>query len=135
MTSPIARDAAERGVLQLDYPILRAIILAVSFRGDDMQRCQAAMLMIGLRGLDWDAGMIPGEICNGDQHLAGMACASLRAQGLIEGVGRVKSSNPLANGRKVNLWRVPAHKVSTARTWLDRHGYVSGVEEQASLAI
>lgn len=120
---------------QLDAGFLRMVILATGFRGDVMARCQAAFLMILLRGGDADAGCIPGEIANGDQYLAGMACASLRAQGLIEGVGRVKSSSPLANGRKVNLWRIPAAKVNTVRTWLARHGFVATEAEQLSLAV
>lgn len=120
---------------QLDPELLRTVIIATSFRGDAMARCQAALLMIGLRGLDFDAGIIPGEICNGDQHLAGMACASLCAQKLIESVGRVRSSNALANGRKVNLWRIPANKVNVVRTWLARHGYCANEAEQLSLAV
>ena len=119
----------------LDPSLLRSIILATNFRGGEMDRAQAALLLIGLQGLDFDAGMLPGEICGDDQHLAGMACASLCAQKLIEAVGRVKSSNPLANGRKVNLWRVPSNKVSTVRTWLRVRGFSETIEEQASLAI
>lgn len=119
----------------LDPSLLRAIILATSFRGSDMDRVQAAFLMILLTGVDADAGVLPGELTNGDQHLCGMACASLCAQGLIECVGRIKSSNPLRNGAKINLWRIPSHKVSTVRTWLALRGYAHTEEAQQSLAI
>jgi hypothetical protein len=126
--------------MNLDPTLARAIILATSFRGAAMHRCQAALLMIGLNGLDFDAGMLPGEIATKDDgtpdaQMAGMACASLASQGLLEAVGRVRSSNPLANGRKINLYRIPAAKVTTVRTWLQRHGYPAGQNEQTALAI
>lgn len=119
----------------LDTGLLRAIILATSFRGDDMARAQAALLMIGLQGLDFDSGQLPAEITGDSKQLAGMATASLCAQGLIECVGRVRSSSPLANGRKVNLWRIPAPRVSTVRTWLALRGYAHTEEAQLSLAV
>jgi hypothetical protein len=111
--------------------LLRSIIVASSFRGDDMHRCQAAFLMILLTGIDADAGMLPQEVCMNSQtnepdpHLAGMACASLCSQKLIESVGRVRSSSPLANGRKVSLWRIAPGKHQTVRTLLSRWGYAS----------
>lgn len=120
--------------MSTDPSLMRAILLSVSFLGNDMSRVQGAFLMVLLRG-DADAGVLPSELFNGDLHLAGMACASLRAQGIIESVGRVKSSNPLANGRRVSLWRIPANKVNTARTWLSRNGYVATEAEQLSLAV
>lgn len=105
-----------------------------------MHRAQAALLLIGLQRLDFDAGMLPAELTTRadgtpDVHLAGMACASLCAQKLIVGVGRVKSSSELANGRKVNLWRIPADRVATVRTWLARHGYQDTVPIQPELAL
>ena len=126
--------------MTLDPSLARAIILATSFRGEAMHRCQAALLMIGLHGLDFDAGQLPAELCVDEQgqpdlHVAGMACASLASQKLIEGVGRVRSSSPLANGRKVTQWRIPSNKVTTVRTWLERHGYPAGSSEQISLAV
>ena len=114
----------------LSTDVLRNVILVSSFRGDDLHRAQAALLLIGLTGIDFDAGMLPGEICGADVHLAGMACASLCAQKLIVGVGRVKSSSPLANGRKVNLWRIPSDRITTVRTWLSRHGYTDTPSQQ-----
>ena len=98
-----------------------------------MHGAQAALLLIGLQGIDFDAGMLPGEICGDDVHLAGMACASLCAQKLIEGVGRVKSSSPLANGRKVNLWRIT--NAQKARTWLARNGFTDQVPAQTEMAL
>ncbi len=115
--------------------LMRAIILATGFRGDAMHRAQGALLMIGLQGLDFDAGMLPAEVCGDDLHMAGMACASLRAQKLIVGIDRVKSSSPLANGRKVTLWRIPSDKVSTVRTLLARWGYTDTAPQQQEMAL
>ena len=119
----------------LDASLMRSILLATSFRGGDMDRACAALLMIGLQGCDFDSGMLPAEITGDSKQLAGMATASLCAQGLIECVGRVRSSSPLANGRKVNLWRIPAPRVSTVRTWLALRGYAHTEAEQLSLAV
>lgn len=119
----------------LDPSLLRGIILATAFRGADLDRVQGAFLMVLLTGIDADAGVLPGELTNGDQRLAGMACASLAAQGLIQCVGRVRSSNPLRNGAKINLWRIPSDRVSTVRTWLAIRGYTHTEAEQLSLAV
>lgn len=126
----------------LDPSLLRNVILCASFRGNDFQRCQAAFLMILLTGIDADAGMLPQEVCMNSQtnkpdpHLAGMACASLCSQKLIESVGRVRSSSPLANGRKVSLWRIAPGKHQTVRTLLSRWGYDSPSSAcQLSLAV
>lgn len=121
---------------KLDAEFLRNVVLVASFRGDDLHRAQAALLLIGLQVGEFDAGMLPAELCAGDPHLSGIACGSLAAQRLIECCGRVKSSSPLANGRKVNLWRVPAGRESTVRAWLARRGYSDRVPEwQTKLAI
>jgi len=107
----------------LDSDFLRAIVLVTGFRGNAMQGAQAALLMIGLRGQDFCAGQLPKEVCSDNKHLAGCATGALVAIGLLEVVGRVKSPNPDAKSRKMNLLRIPNDKVSTARTWLRVHGY------------
>ena len=107
----------------LDPSFLRAVIVTTSFRGDDMRRACAALLLIGLNGVTFTGADLPGELTNGSKTLAGCACGALTAQGLVECVGRVKSPHPDAKGRKVNLLQIPADKFSTARTWLARHGY------------
>lgn len=120
----------------LDASFLRTVVLVTSFRGDDLHRAQAALLIIGLQIGEFDAGLLPAEICGDDTHLAGIACGSLVAQKLIEACGRVKSSSALANGRKVNLYRIAANRESTVRTWLARHGYQDHAPDfQTQLAI
>lgn len=118
----------------MSVDFLRAVILTASFRGDDMARAQAALLLIGLRLQDFTAGHLPKEICGESKSLAGCATGALISQGLLEVVGRVKSPNPDANGRKCNLLRIPGEKVNTARTWLRVHGF-HPVEGQLEMAI
>lgn len=119
----------------LDTGFLRAVILTTSWRGDDMARAQAALLLIGLRLQDFTAGHLPKEICGESKSLAGCATGSLISQGLLEVTGRVKSPNPDANGRKCNQLRIPANKVGLAKLWLSRHGYAATETEQLSLAV
>lgn len=104
------------------------------FRGAPMKSAQAALLMIGLRGEDFLASDLPGEVTNGSKHLAGAATGALVAAGLIECVGRVPSPDPRAKGRKLDVWRIPSAKVSTVKTWLRSNGYtVPETAEQLSL--
>ena len=120
----------------LTAEVLRNVVLVSSFRGTDLDRCQAAFLLILRLQVTADAGMIPAETLTNsktgqfDPQLAGMACASLVAQRLIESVGRVRSSSPLANGRKVNNYHIPADRQATVRTWLARRGYLTETQQQ-----
>lgn len=119
----------------LDAQFLRAVVLMTGFRGGkDMRRTQAALLLIGLRGVDYTAADLPAEITNGNKHLAGAATGSLIAIGLLEVVGRVKSPDPRAKGRKLDVLRIPAPKWSTAKNWLASNGYQAiPVEQQMDL--
>lgn len=108
----------------LDPSFLRTLVLVTGFRGNDMQRAQAALLIIGLLGRDFSGADLPAEIANGSRHLAGCAVGSLVSTGLVECVGRIKSPHPNAKGRKLDLLRIPGNKVNTARAWLRANGYV-----------
>lgn len=119
---------------ELDPAFLRAIVLMSGFRGKPMQSAQAALLMIGITGRDFMASDLPAEVTNGSRHLAGAATGALVAQELIECVGRVKSPDPKAKGRKLDVWRIPAHRISTAKAWLRANGFtVPETAEQLSL--
>lgn len=117
-----------------DPSFLRAIILMTGWRGTEVDRFQAGLLMLGLRGQDFSAADLPAELSNGNVHIAGCATGRLLTLGLIEVVGRVKSPNKNAHGRKLNLLRIPSQKVSAARTWLRDRGYLNE-SEQLSLAV
>jgi hypothetical protein len=106
---------------KLDFS--RELCLIAGFRGEAFHSVQASMLLIGLRGLDFSAADIPRELTGGDKHVSGLATKGLLKMGLIEKVGYIPSPNKDAKGRPVLCLRIPADKVSTARTWLSRHGY------------
>lgn len=106
----------------LDSSFLRAVCLVSGFKGSAMVSCQAALLCIGLRGQTFTGADIPAELTSGSKHIAGCATGGLVAIGLLEVVGRVKSPNPDAKGRKLDLLQIPAPKYSTARAWLNAHG-------------
>lgn len=119
----------------LDPAFLRALVLMTGFRGNAMKSAQAALIMLGLRGLDFSGADLPGELTNGSKHLAGAACGALLAQGLIESCGRIKSPHPNAKGRRLNVYRIPADRWNTARAWLRANGFQETEAEQQSLAI
>lgn len=119
----------------MNASFLRAVILATGFKPDEMERAQAALLLIGLHCGEFTAGHLPKDVCGESKSLAGCATGSLISQGLICVVGRVKSPNPEANGRKCNLLRITPGKEVTARTWLLRHGIDAVETDQLSLAI
>ena len=110
--------------MSLSPDFLRAVILASSFRGDDMDACCAALLMIGLRVPTFTGADLPADLTRGSKTLAGCAVGSLVAQGLIAATGaRVKSPHPDAKGRRVNEYAIPPNRVSTVRHWLMDRGY------------
>ena len=109
----------------LEPAFLRTLILVTSFRGDDMDRACAFLLLLAMKLGQIDAGMMPAEICGESKTMAGCAVASLLTQKLLEPIGRVRSSSPLANGRKVSLLSIPANRMATARTWLAQRGYTT----------
>ena len=114
--------------------LLRNCLLVASFRGEALDSVCAFLLLLGLKLDTLDAGMLPAELLAGDRHLAGIATASLLAQELLEVCGRVRSSSPLANGRKCSLLRIPEGRAATVRRWLEIRGYVVE-QEQLEMAV
>lgn len=115
----------------LEPDFLRAVVLVTGFKGNAMRSCQAALIFLGLRQPSFTAAQIPAELTNGSKHLAGCAAGSLIAIGLLEVTGRVKSPNPNAKGRKLDLLAIPMAKLGAARVWLERNGFPQGVETEA----
>lgn len=87
------------------------------FKPGDMRRVKAALLAFAMVGIDFTAADLPAEIANGDIHVAGAACGSLVSLGLITAVGRRKSTDPKAKGRKLNIYRLATGKIGTVRAW------------------
>lgn len=111
----------------LDPSFLRAVVMMTGFRGNAMRAAQAALLIIGLRGETFTANAIPAEVTNGSKHIAGAATGSMISIGLLEVIGRVKSPDIRAKGRKLDLIQIPANKYGAARAWLSANGFQDSV--------
>ena len=105
----------------LDPSFLRAVCVMTMFSPNRMRRCQAALLMLGLDGGEFNATNLPGELTEGNKHVAGAATGSLVATGLLTVTGRVKSPLVSAKGRKLDVLRLTS--VETAKTWLRANSF------------
>lgn len=102
----------------LNAQFLRAVVLLCGFKPRRMVGAQAGLLLIGLRGQDFTAADLPGEL--GGKHLSGAATGALISEGLLTVVGRIKSPNVAAKGRKLDVLRVTS--ILTAKSWLRANG-------------
>ena len=105
----------------LDAQFLRAVVLMTGFKPHRMQRVQAALLMLGFQGQDYTAADIPDELTEGSKHIAGAATGALVGTGLLKVVGRIKSPEAKAKGRKLDVLRLAS--VETAKAWLRANGF------------
>lgn len=113
----------------LDAQFLRAVLLQVSFKGDEMQKAQGALLLIALERGTVMATQIPREVVGDSLHRAGAACGALVAQNLLKVTARVKSPDERAKGRKLNVFRVPHGRRRAAVAWLKANNITPRVEE------
>lgn len=112
----------------LDASFLRAVTLMVAFKPERMKRAQATLLYMGLQGGDFTAAELPAEVTEGNKHVAGAATGALVAMQLLAVVGRCKSPDPAAKGRKLDILRLPSDKIGTARAWLSANGFPPSTE-------
>jgi hypothetical protein len=103
-----------------DASFLRAVVLLTGFKPEPMRRAQAALLLLAMREREFTAADLPGEITNGSRHIAGAATGALISDGLLRVVGRVKSPNPNAKGRKLDLLKLTF--AAKAAAWLRANG-------------
>lgn len=101
----------------LDPQFLRAVVLMGDFKPGPMRLAKAALLAFALTGEDFTAAHLPAEITGGNKHLAGAASGALVSAGLLRVVDRVKSPNPNAKGRKLDVFRLAPGKAAAVRTW------------------
>ena len=101
---------------RLDISFLRMVVVMTGFHPKAMRRTEAALLMMGLTGVEFTAAELPDEITDGNRHVAGAATGALISEGLLQVVGRVKSPNPDAKGRKLDVLRLVS--VEKAKSWL-----------------
>jgi hypothetical protein len=102
----------------LEPSFLQAAMLVNAFKGDRMKAAQAAMIYRALTHPEVVATDIPETITEGDAHISGCASGALVSIKLLEAVGRVKSPDPAAKGRKLNIYRIPHDRIGAARAWL-----------------
>lgn len=119
----------------LDPQFLVATMQIAAFKNGPMLRAQGALLTLALESpVPITAADLPGEITNGNTHLAGAAAGGLIAQDLLRATGeRVKSPHPNAKGRKLNQLTVPDNRRATARTWLTANGFPAARPVQLTL--
>jgi hypothetical protein len=111
----------------LEPSFLRAVVLMASFAPRKMLGAQAALLAIALRRIEFTAADLPAELCvdkfgRPSAHLAGAATGGLIAQGLLDVVRRMKSPDPSAKGRKLDVLRLPPSKEGTILAWFAANG-------------
>jgi hypothetical protein len=92
-----------------------------AFHPRRQKRVEAGLLAIGLRSPEFTAADLPAELTEGSTHAAGAATGALVATGLLEVTARIKSPDPRAKGRKLDVLRLASP--STARTWLRENGF------------
>jgi hypothetical protein len=107
---------------RLDAQFLKAVVLMTDFKAGEMRLVKAALLAFAVNGLDFTAADLPGEITQGDTHIAGAACGSLVTMGFLRVVDRVKSPDASAKGRKLYVFRLSMGKLETVRTWFREQG-------------
>jgi hypothetical protein len=92
----------------------------VAFKPEKMVRAQAALLLIGLERSEFTAADLPGEIAEGSKHIAGASCGALVAMELLTVTRRIKSPDPKAKGRKLDVFTLTNR--TKAMAWLDANG-------------
>lgn len=106
---------------RFDPNFLIAALHVAAFKRHKLLAAQAGLIDLALRGEDFTAADLPAELTGGSKNIPGLATGTLLAQGLIACVGRVRSPNENANGRKLDLLRLAPGMRSTAITWLLRN--------------
>lgn len=124
-----------RASTTLSPSFLRAVVLLTGFKPRRMVRVQGALLLMALEGGEVTAAEIPAELTNRDdgtpdRHIAGAATGALVALGLLEVVRRIKSPNPSAKGRKLDVLRAP--NPGKVRAWLRANEIQHGAPEVVS---
>ncbi len=102
----------------LEPSFLVAVLHMMNFKGKAMAAAEACLLRMALAGGEFTAADIPESVTRGNHHLAGAATGALVSMGLLVVVRRIKSPNPNAKGRKLDVLQLAPLKRGTALTWL-----------------
>lgn len=117
----------------LEPAFLQAVVTMTAFKPEKMKRAQAALLYLALRGQEFTAADLPAGVTEGSKHIAGAATGSLVAIGMLEVTRRMKSPDPAAKGRKLDVLRLAPDKWATAKQWLRANGFACEIEAQSEL--
>ena len=117
----------------LETSFLRAVLLQVSFKADEMKKAQGALLLIALERGTVMATDIPREIVGDSEHRAGAACGALVSIELLRVKERVKSPDVRAKGRKLNVFAIPYGRRRAAMAWLKANEFSPHVAEDMPL--
>lgn len=132
MAEGLARAGiSNRMTTTLESSFLRAVCLMVAFKPEKMVRAQAALLLIGLEHAEFTAADLPGEITEGSRHIAGASCGALVAMELLTVTRRIKSPDPKAKGRKLDVFTLASRE--RARAWLRSNGVA--MQQELELAL
>lgn len=104
---------------RFDPSFLGAIVCATAFKPKPLTRIEAALVLLAMEGQDVTAADVPDDITANDRHLPGIAVGKLIQAGVLTVVGRMKSPDPKAHGRKLDVLRITSR--SLAAEWLRRH--------------
>lgn len=107
----------------LDASFLRAVALQAGFKPKLSVGVQGALLLIGMHKPTFTAAELPADVTGGSRHISGAATGNLVSMGLLQVVGRVKSPNPDAKGRKLDLLTIAPGKFETVKAWLRTNGF------------
>lgn len=91
----------------LDAQFLRSVLIQVSFKQDEMDRCMSFLLLVALERGTVRADELPGELVGDSKHRSGAACGALVAMNLLRVKERIPSPDPRAKGRRLNVYVVP----------------------------
>ena len=95
-----------------------AVLLIVSFKPDEMDRCMSFLLLVALERGTVRADELPGELVGDSKHRSGAACGALVSLGLLRVKERIPSPDPKAKGRRLNVYVVPHGRRRTVMAFL-----------------
>jgi len=85
----------------------------------------AALCLLALEEQDFTAADLPDELTQDDIHLPGIAVGKLIQAGVLQVVGRTKSPDKKAHGRKLDVLRMTSRQLCVS--WLARNGFSSAI--------
>lgn len=117
---------------ELAPDFLAAVALINGFKPKPMIAAQAQLLARA-----YHFGRTMASDLDGDfgKNVPGAACGALCAQNLLEVIARVKSPEPSAKGRKLDVWRIPPGRGFAVKAWFEANGIAVTFSSEKQLEI